>query len=1070
MSFRFKVIVLALAVSGYTSFHALASVNLAETSQIITINATPNILLIPDTSETMQEGLSQGRIALDWESGNCKPGTNMPASCVAGAKHVNSKASIVKRVSLNLVDSFTGKVNMGLLSYQQYPPSQSRDDVFDEINPRSVLWFLTHRPLDIRYDTIANPTWYDPNHTQGLNSSIKRFREPHPTVSGAWIFYNDAVPGYYRDVFDIYHPPQTSRNQFAQAEDNYSCNEIDCRDYRLYNDMLTYGGTLSYYNQEGDTWRITFTDSMRGRGITDLGKAMAFLNTRQLEWRANASPGPGYLHVPIGGIGDDGKPIASHWQAIKNKLKPQRTDWNGFDSDIFTNASWPLIAAGLKPLEGTMFTARDYFLNQTTSYFGANQGNTGINLPAIPESCGNNAAIWITDGLPSVAANGTALGRNPVNAMVQARDAIKDFYDKTAAAPALKGAVKTYIVGFALPPGVRQLFEKESWFPASGNVLDYLAEAGGTNQAYSATDEASLLMALENIFQNIIRDSISSTGIASSSTELSTDTKIFQSELNTINWSGDLVALNIVGANRLRSNPAWRASVKLTELGHSNRKIFSNLGTAKFEFTTAATPTAAKDLLRASNETETTANNRIDYIRGDRSNEGSGAGKLRERAGILGHIINSTPLYIPGQGSRPPMLYIMANDGMLHGFHAETGAELFAYIPGAVLPKYLRYTSGNYAGEYMLDGQLTYREINGQIILAGTAGTGVKSVFALNVTNPANFNTSNILWEVSGNTAFGGRLGFTGSQPITAMYNNRPAVIIGNGYNSQQNRSSLLVIDLENGALLKSFDQAGLGFGSPGGIDLNRNNNADFVYVGDFNGKLWRFTLNNGVISGLSESLHLFSAENSRPLVVAPVAASHPDGGVMVIFGTGELLTTSSRTSTSPEFVYAIHDLFDTSRSSAITDSQLVKHQITNSNTRTLTTGLTDNNKMGWRVQLPGGERMLANAVVRRQKVIFGSYKPDNTPCSGGGQGYMTELNLLRGSKTSTTQPPSKPVLGIPRTPIFIEIPKGGSKTDPNCTEDCSYISDENELILIGEQDELQTVIKGRQLWREIGR
>lgn len=1079
MFFRIKPLFFALAFSGCYSLTTFANVDLAQTSQIITINATPNILLIPDTSETMQEGLSQGRIALNWDDTACRPGTNMPARCVAGAKYTDSKASIVKRVGLNLVDNFSGRVNMGLLSYQQYPPSTNRADTFDAVRPRTTLWFLTHRIADFRFSTSSAPDFYQPNHSERWDSPIKRFREQHPTLNNVWVFYNVAVPGYYRSTSEgNVNPPRTDVNAWDYLLQDNGCTSVQCSSYRKFstitsvrprvnNEFRDPDSNLWFSNVLGD-FNSTFTDSMRARGITKWGNRVAYLSTGQLEWRANASPGRGYLHVPIGGIDQNGKPIAAHWQKIKNKLQPQRTDWDGIDTTIFRNENWPLIAAGLTPLEGTMRTARDYFLGQTTTFFGSDQGNTGSRPPAIPESCGNNAAIWITDGLPSVAANGTALGTNPVAAMVQARNAVKDFYDRTAAAPALKGAVKTYIVGFALPPGVKQLFERESWFPASGNVLDYLAKAGGTEQAYNANDETTLLEALDSIFQSIIRDSLTSSGLASTSTELSTDTKVFQSELNTVNWSGDLLALNISGGARDRTKPAWRAGALLSARQHSSRNIFGSLNGNGFVFRTDSIPAEARNLLKATGETDTQANLRLNYIRGERSNEGTTAGKFRERVGILGHIVNSTPLYVPAGTNRPAMLYIMANDGMLHGFNANTGEELFAYIPSAVLPKYLRYSTENYAGEFMLDGQLAYHEANSKVYLTGTGGTGVKTVFALDVSNPTNFTPRNILWEASGDAAFGGRLGFTGSQPLITKYDGKAALIIGNGYNSQHKKSSLLVIDLVKGDLLTHFDQDGLGFGSPGSLDLTRDGQPDFIYIGDFNGKLWRFALNTTAVQDIAPSQHLFTTENSRPLVVAPVSASHPDGGVMVVFGTGELITTGSRISTAPEYVYALHDRFAAANTLPYSDSHFVKHLLSGTSNRSLTTGAMDAGKAGWRVQLPGGERVMANAAVRRQSVIFGSYKPDNTACSGGGQGYMTELHLFRGSSTSAAKPPSKPVQGIPRTPIFIEIPRGGTLADPTCTENCSYLADNQELVLIGEEDEQQTVIKGRQLWREV--
>ena len=1062
MPVSLKPLFLALALAGYISNHAAASVNLADTSQIITINATPNILLIPDTSESMQEGLD-GRVALDWSK--CVPGPSMQSKaesdCIAGARSPLSKANAVKRVSRRIINDYglTGKVNIGLLSYQQYPANTDRESVFPTARTRgTALWRLYHRPIDVKLDKVASPSYYK-QHDGAWNATDKRYRDNHPSVSSHYFFYNSAIPGYERTDFTEFCQITGNSND-AGASFPSSC----------YDSMAFNNRNQIAFGRRTFNGNIYLVDSMRQRGITGFGDYLNYLPLYQDEWRSTMSPGLGYLHSPIKGIIKDntGKITGidtTHFNNLLKKLEPQRVNWNR-NGNPLTDQNWPLISAGLNPIEGTIYTARDYFLSNST-YFATAQGNTG-NL-SIPQSCGINAAVWVTNGLPSVDRDGSPYGTNPVQAMQNAKAAIQNFYNATAASSALGGPVKTYIVGFAMPPGIANIFRGVEGFNTN-NPLDFLAAAGGTEKAYNANDEEALLIALDTIFQNIIRDSVSSSGLASTSTELSTDTKVFQSELNTVNWSGDLLALNLSGGSRDRANPAWRAAAKLTALGHANRNIVASLNGERFIFNSTSVPTAARNLLKTANENNTQANNRINYIRGDRSNEGSTSGKFRERAGILGHIVNSTPLYVPGTASRPAMLYIMANDGMLHGFNANNGQELFAYIPGAVLPKYLRYSAGNYAGEFMLDGQLAYHEAGGKVLLTGTGGTGVKSVFALDVSNPGNFKPADILWEESGNNAFSGKLGFTGSQPIITQYNNKTVVILGNGYNSQQNRSSLLIIDLQTGALLKSFDHDGLGFGSPGRLDLTRDGKPDFIYIGDFNGKLWRFTLNSSAISGIPESHHIFTTENSRPLVVAPVSASHPDGGVMVVFGTGELMTLGSRTSTTAEYVYALHDRFDASVTAPYNDSHFVKHQLSGTTNRSLTTGAMDTGKVGWRVQLPGGERVLANAAIRRQSVIFGSYKPDNTACSGGGQGYMTELNILRGSRTSSKTPPSKPVQGIPRTPIFIEIPAGGIPLVPGCTENCTYLPDNNELLLIGEQDEQQTVVKGRQLWREVNR
>ena len=108
----------------------------------------------------------------------------------------------------------------------------------------------------------------------------------------------------------------------------------------------------------------------------------------------------------------------------------------------------------------------------------------------------------------------------------------------------------------------------------------------------------------------------------------------------------------------------------------------------------------------------TAGENQVAYLRGDRSREQSNGGLFRSRSDLLGDIINSDPVYVGsrdyGYGSaasltqaerdgyliflgstairsRTPMLYVGANDGMLHGFRVANGVETLAYIPASLL-------------------------------------------------------------------------------------------------------------------------------------------------------------------------------------------------------------------------------------------------------------------------------------------------------------------------------------------------------------------------------------------------
>src|SRR5690606_36157888 len=93
---------------------------------------------------------------------------------------------------------------------------------------------------------------------------------------------------------------------------------------------------------------------------------------------------------------------------------------------------------------------------------------------------------------------------------------------------------------------------------------------------------------------------------------------------------------------------------------------------------------------------------RVAYLRGDGSGDGVGASQFRRRIStVLGDIVNSSPAYVgkPSAGigsasylafisanaNRTPMVYVGANDGMLHGFSAQNGQEVFAYVPTPVV-------------------------------------------------------------------------------------------------------------------------------------------------------------------------------------------------------------------------------------------------------------------------------------------------------------------------------------------------------------------------------------------------
>ena len=53
-----------------------------------------------------------------------------------------------------------------------------------------------------------------------------------------------------------------------------------------------------------------------------------------------------------------------------------------------------------------------------------------------------------------------------------------------------------------------------------------------------------------------------------------------------------------------------------------------------------------------------------------------------------------------------PMIYVGANDGMLHAFDAGTGVEHFAYVPSTLIPELNELSDPAYRHRYFVDGQI----------------------------------------------------------------------------------------------------------------------------------------------------------------------------------------------------------------------------------------------------------------------------------------------------------------------------------------------------------------------------
>ncbi len=703
---------------------------------------------------------------------------------------------------------------------------------------------------------------------------------------------------------------------------------------------------------------FTPTDSDLAQNILDFGTFLTW-DYVGLTWFANSSPGRGYLHTPLADLD------LTQANALNIKLATSQFATNGP-----TNTTLPLQNAGLTPIEGTLLTAKDYFEGNLSA---ADEGGPQA---APPESCGKNFIALMTDGLPSTAEDGSVL-TNPVTAITDAANAATAL--KSASIGVTNGDIETYMIGFALPIGT------------DPTTLDQVATAGGTGSAYLANDTVALQAAFDAIFNDILAKTGASSSAATNSTSLSSNSHIYQARFNSGDWTGQLLSRSIDVNGVISATEDWDAGVKLNSQTSGSRRIItygrsSNDGIA-FQWADIAgqADTTQRDFLNADalGVADGLGSDRVDYLRGDV------VAGFRTRTGKLGDIVNSSPFYLgaPAAGygesemigytafraanlTRTPMIYVGANDGMLHGFDSNTGGsggqEKIAYVPGVLYKDLSKLTDPSYgaslAHRYFVDGSPMVADANlgnditpaWRTVLAAGLNAGGQGYYALNVTNPSSFTEANaaniVLWEFTDEDD--ADLGFSFNQSvlnrltnqsaqIARMADGRWALIVGNGYNnsagdgnaSTTGHAYLYILFLEGGLdgdwtdpgdYIKIDTKAGTvgtpnGLATPRPIDTTGDGRADTVYAGDLLGNLWKFDLSDAAPSNWGVSygtvaipVPLFTAKDSggsvQPITTAPLVTLTPDGDYMVGFATGQYLGLGDITTTDDQTIYGIVD------------------------------------------------------------------------------------------------------------------------------------------------------------------
>lgn len=531
-------------------------------------------------------------------------------------------------------------------------------------------------------------------------------------------------------------------------------------------------------------------------------------------------------------------------------------------------------------------------------------------------------------------------------------------------------------VGAAPPNGIPdQAYE---WDANSDGLPD--------NYFYS-TNPAELETSLGKVFQNISEQVASSASTAANSQKVNTGSSIFQATFSSVDWSGGLLKYNVdmaTGGLTL-DTAAWGTAADAGALLSNSGRTIITYNPAKTGFTddgmaftwaaVSALTAAQQEFLTKDPDTgvvDTHGEDRLDYLRGDASKEVKNTGGIfRNRSSLLGDIINSAPVFVgtPNLGysdileasvvetysqfktrvtvttPRANMIYVGSNDGMLHGFDASNGSEKLAYIPYAVTPNLTKQTSPSYTHRYLVDGtpalgDAVFSDNKWHTVLAGGLNAGGQGIYALDITDPANFTQTNasgiVLWEITPATTAFGELGYTFARPaIVKNHNGNWVGIFGNGYAGASGHAVLYIVNIQTGALISSVTvdssgDNGLSTASP--VDVDSDGVIDVIYAGDLKGNMWKFIPDNasaGTWKAAWGSTPLFKTPAdgtgwAQAITSRPEVGVHPNllPGVMVYFGTGKYIETSDNVlGTDVQRFYGIWDAWDQGATSSYKDA-----------------------------------------------------------------------------------------------------------------------------------------------------
>jgi type IV pilus assembly protein PilY1 len=450
----------------------------------------------------------------------------------------------------------------------------------------------------------------------------------------------------------------------------------------------------------------------------------------------------------------------------------------------------------------------------------------------------------------------------------------------------------TYTVGFGVkglvdanPVNYATGFNWGNPYASSQRKTDDVRHAAynGRGEYLDASNAGLLADKLVEAFDEFSQGSGAASAVSFNSQEIQQDTLIFRAFYNTKINTGDLIAQSLTD-DGLLEEPVWSSAEALDSQDANSRQImtYDAANSVGIPFRPGSLNADQRDAFvsdpsatEAQKNAEVTL--RINYLRGDSANERP-VGNFRERPvleGRLGDIVHSTPVFVGApnrvgrdqspfpqsdlystfraeRADRNEVIYVAANDGMVHGFDADDGSEVFGFVPnnlilGTFSRRITELLDFEYSHKFFVDLTPAVNDVymdsddDGDkewiTFVMGGQGAGAKAYYALNATDPTKLTETTaaevVLWEFTEAddtypTGFDGLplltagltqrqdlqdtpqpvkdLGYSFSVPTIAMSNLQDGngeqiwvSMFGNGYNSTAGIAKLFLLFIDEG-------------------------------------------------------------------------------------------------------------------------------------------------------------------------------------------------------------------------------------------------------------------------------